>query len=260
MACLMKRMDVFIKSVVIRSVFRGLCPSIDVDQRIDILSFQQLISGNIVMGRAKADIYEIGQLFSICFPLFVSQFLSLLIYNIPKYAVDMMESSEMQAVYSIIFMPSFVINMVSEFIFKPLLTPLSADWVTGDVKALKKTIFRLFSAIAAVSLFMLTVGGLIGVSLLEIFYRVGLKDYKQEFVILLAGGAFSAAVYLSYHLLAMMRKTKNIFYGYLIGTVILLTVVWKMVRDMGIFGASCAYLLVEIIMLIYFGSCIRGIF
>lgn len=207
----------------------------------------------------QADIYETGQLFFLCFPLFVSQFLSLLIYNMPKYAVDMMESSEMQAVYSIIFMPSFVINMVSEFMFKPLLTPLSADWEAGKIKELNRMIMRLFSAIAVISFFTLITGSFIGIPLLEWFYHTQLRDFKRELIILLAGGAFSAAVYLSYHLLAMMRKTKNIFYGYFLGIAVMTAAVWRMVQDRGIFGAACVYLFVEVVMLTYFCICIKRV-
>ena len=48
-ACLAKQMAVFVESDVIQGVFRGLCPPADVDERIDIPAFQQLISRDIIM-------------------------------------------------------------------------------------------------------------------------------------------------------------------------------------------------------------------
>ena len=56
-ACLTKRMAVFAESNVIRGVFRGLCLSVDIDERIDIPSFQQLISRDVVMCGVQADIF-----------------------------------------------------------------------------------------------------------------------------------------------------------------------------------------------------------
>ena len=43
-ACLTQRMAVLVESNVIRGVFRGLCPPVDIDERMDIPVFQQLVS------------------------------------------------------------------------------------------------------------------------------------------------------------------------------------------------------------------------
>jgi len=204
-----------------------------------------------------ADRSEIGRLFKVCFPLFISQFLSLFIYNMPKYVVDAVLASEMQAVYSMIFMPAFVINMISEFVFKPLLTPLSILWETKDKKAVNRTVAGLFLAVAGITLMILAGGFLFGIPLVEWFYHVQLRAYKREFMMLLLGGGFSAAVYLSYNLLVMMRKTREVFWGYFSGMLTMAAVVWKLIQEYGVFGAAGSYLLAELLILFYFCRCIK---
>lgn len=50
-------MAVFIEGNVIRGVFGRLCPAIDVDEGVDVPVFQQPVSGNVVMGGIRADIF-----------------------------------------------------------------------------------------------------------------------------------------------------------------------------------------------------------
>lgn len=50
-------MAVFIEGNVIRGVFGRLCPAVDVDERVDVPVFQQLVSRDVVMGGIKADIF-----------------------------------------------------------------------------------------------------------------------------------------------------------------------------------------------------------
>ena len=57
-ACLAKGMAAFTKSDVNWGMFLGLCPSVDINERVDIPVFQQLISGKIVVGGVKADIFR----------------------------------------------------------------------------------------------------------------------------------------------------------------------------------------------------------
>ena len=56
------------------------------------------------------------------FPLFVSLFLNMYISNAPKYAIDAYLTEEMQALYNMVFMPAFVIQLVAHFIFNPIIT------------------------------------------------------------------------------------------------------------------------------------------
>ena len=56
------------------------------------------------------------------FPLFLSLFLNMYLSNAPKYAIDAHLTEEIQAMYNIIFMPAFVVQLVVHFIFNLILT------------------------------------------------------------------------------------------------------------------------------------------
>ena len=57
-SCSAERMPILVKGNVIRGVFRRLCPAVDVDEGADIPVFQQPVSGDVVMGGIKADIFR----------------------------------------------------------------------------------------------------------------------------------------------------------------------------------------------------------
>lgn len=57
MPCPAEGMTVFVERDVIWGVFGRLSPAVDVDERIDVPVFQQAVSGDVVMGGIKADIF-----------------------------------------------------------------------------------------------------------------------------------------------------------------------------------------------------------
>lgn len=223
-----------------------------------VISFAFCFLVNWLVTRKKTDITgkvcakELMRIFKECLPLFIGQFFSIVIYNMPKYAIDAVASSELQAIYSMIFMPAFVINMISEFIFKPLLTPLAAYWEKENYQAAKKIIKTLYLAVFGIAIVTLLGGFLLGIPLLDWFYGVELGAYKVELMLLLAGGGFSATVYLTYNLLTLLRAQKAILLGYFGGMVMMCAVAWIFVIQYGITGGAVAYLLVECVMAAYF--------
>lgn len=56
--CPAQRMPLFIESNVIRCVFGRFCPSVDINESIDIPMLQQFISREIVMGGVQADVFR----------------------------------------------------------------------------------------------------------------------------------------------------------------------------------------------------------
>ena len=77
---------------------------------------------------------HVWELLRTCTPMFIGTFLSLLLYNIPKYAMAGVMTDEYQTYYSILFMPSFVISLMCEFVFKPTITTIAELWWENNVK------------------------------------------------------------------------------------------------------------------------------
>ena len=138
---------------------------------------------------------NVWELLKICTPLFVATFLSLLLYNIPKYAMASVMSNEYQTYYSVLFMPSFVITLMCEFVFKPTITTIAELWWLKNLRKFSLYVVRILCIIIGCGAFIIVAGHLLGRTLLEIIYGVDLSSYKLHFIVLLAGGTIGAAVY-----------------------------------------------------------------
>lgn len=187
-------------------------------------------------------------LFKSCMPLFWGAFLSLYIYNAPKYAIDFMGSEAEITYYSIIFMPAFVINLFSEFAFKPLLTIIASIWEEKDLLAFSKMIRKLLLNIMGITFIVMAGAYFIGAQFLSWFYSVDVTPYRTELMLLMLSGGFSAAVYLLYNVLTSMRLQKIIIMNYFIASILVTVLGYLFVWHIQITGAAIAYFITEIIL------------
>lgn len=77
---------------------------------------------------------SIGRLLVECFPLCLGAFLLIYLGNAPKYAIDSYLSSTMQAYYTYLFMPCFVINLLVGFVLQPVLVKLTVLWEQKKIR------------------------------------------------------------------------------------------------------------------------------
>ncbi len=187
-----------------------------------------------------------------CTGIFIGTFLSLLLFNIPKYAMAGVLSEEYQTYYSILFMPSFVITLLCEFVFKPTITSLADLWFAGERKRFGKTVLVIFGILIACSVFIVFAGHFIGRYLLELLYGVNLEAFKLHFIVLLLGGGISSCVYMSYNILIAIRHGRSIKIVYTIVAVISILVVRPMINAFSMMGAALNYLLSATLLLVFF--------
>lgn len=183
-----------------------------------------------------------------CLPLFVGSFLSIYIYNAPKYAVDFWGTEEDVTSYAIIFMPAFVINMFSEFVFKPLLTTIAELWEERKFVQFRKMIARLLGNIVLIAVVMMVLTYFIGAKLLSIVYSVDIMQYRTELLTLMVSGGMSAAVYLLFNVLASVRAQNLIIVNYAITSCLVTVLSWVFAKRVAIGGAAVAYLISEIVL------------
>lgn len=178
-----------------------------------------------------------------CTGIFVGTFLSLLLYNIPKYAMAGVLSAEYQTYYSILFMPSFVVTLLCEFIFKPTITSIADYWFAGERRRFDRAVLGCLGFLAVCSVIVMLGGHFIGRRLLELLYGVDLSAYKLHFLVLLLGGGIGSCVYLIYNILIAIRHGGAIKTVYGIVAVLSIAVVRLMITYMGMMGAALNYLL-----------------
>ena len=71
--------------------------------------------------KEQTSFINVRHLLQICFPLFLGSFLAFYIGNAPKYSIDSVLNDELQACYGFIAMPVFVIGLLNNFIFNPMI-------------------------------------------------------------------------------------------------------------------------------------------
>ena len=95
-----------------------LCSSVIMLLGLDVHFVKKMITLKMKINKKK--IYEI---LKECFPLAISTLISVYIINSVKYAIDNTGNNIMQTYFNILYMPTFVINLISILIIKPFLKP-----------------------------------------------------------------------------------------------------------------------------------------
>lgn len=197
-------------------------------------------------------IYRVLELIKNCTPFFIGTFLSILLYNIPKYAMSNIMGNEYQTYYSILFMPSFAITLLCEFVFKPMMTTIAELWLKNKMERFLFYVVRILTAVSIFCVAIIIGGHFLGRTLLENIYGVDLSSYKLHFVVLLLGGGISSGVYMLYNILIAIRKGNCIIVVYCIATLFTLIPSQQMVIKYGMMGATLNYLLSSSILFVIF--------
>lgn len=190
---------------------------------------------------SKFQLKGVISLLWVCLPICVGGFLYNYLINAPKYAIDRLLSDELQTIFNILFMPVFVINLLSSFIFKPLIVKMSIIWSNGENKKMIKIVLIQSAVIIAITAVIAIAGGTFGLDLLELFYGVDLSSYRMILVVLLMfGGIAAISAYYSV-VLTIMRVQKFIIISYICGMICNFIMVDRFVKKYEILGAGLSY-------------------
>lgn len=177
-----------------------------------------------------------------CFPLFLGSFLFTYLTNAPRYGIEFFMDPETQAYFAILFMPAMVINLISGFIFKPLLTSMAKIWHSPQKRSLFKYVFYGFAGSGVITLVVVLIALPIGTPVLSLIYGVDVTSLTPELIILLVGGGFNAASIIAYYALVVIRRQKQVTAAYGIASALISLFVFVLVPHLGLSGASIAYL------------------
>lgn len=197
------------------------------------------------------DVPHLFGIFSSCFPMFVGTYLMLYVGNAPKYAIDKYMEIQYQAYYGILYMPSFVINLFSGFVFKPMINDM-AKYYSSDRKKYWKLVCKMMRILAIISLVVIVIGFFLGPEVLGWLYRMDLKKYRLELFLILMGGAIAALSVIIYYMIMIMRKQKWMIVSYIITAVSAYFLSPILVKNKGITGASVGFLFFNIIKIVIF--------
>lgn len=178
-----------------------------------------------------------------CLPLFINSFLLMYISNAPKYAIDRYLDEEIQNAFSIIFMPTFVVNLFAIFVFRPLLTKLAVAWEGKDRERFLTPIYKGMLYITGFSVVCLGGAFFLGLPILSLLYGVDLSEYRAELMIAMLGGCFTAFATIFLFALTVMRKQYIMLIVYVVAGLSAVALAPILVQQYGMLGASAAYMI-----------------
>ncbi len=184
---------------------------------------------------------QVWTLLQVCFPLFLGSFLSFYIGNAPKYAIDAQLSDDLQACYGFIAMPVFVIGLLNNFIFNPVIYKMSEMWRKKEYRTFLGRMLKQIEIIVLITLLCVIGAYILGIPVLSLLYNTNLTPYKTELLILLVGGGFLSLSGLLNTMITIIRFQKSVAVGYIIVSLLALVLSNPVVRIYGIRGAAVLY-------------------
>jgi len=237
---------IFSKNLLLASFFAALM------SMVCVLVFTKSTIRVFYQGHWYFDFSKILQLLKMCFPLFLSAFLSMYLAGAPKYAIDTYLTEEVQACYGFVSMPVFVTGLLASFIYQPQLVALSQDWAAGQKQKFVHRVRGHFLIILGISICCFVGAYVLGVPVLSTIYNIDLMPYKPVLLIIMIGSGFLALNnYLSI-LLIIMRKQKVLLAGNGIVAALALLFMGAAVQAHAALGASIYYLLLMVVLFILF--------
>lgn len=197
------------------------------------------------------------ELFIESFPLCLSVLGFLLNINAPKFLINYFLTDEIQGIYTILFMPVYAVNLISQFIFKPYLIKYARNLEKQDGSfeklLLSQTLFiGLCAGLAAFGMWLL------GPWLLKLLFSKDLTAYRGWMGVFMVSGGIMALNQLCYYLLVLLKRQKMILANYSVGIIVSFITGIAVIPQTGIMGTWLAFTLGQTSLLAGYGMALRS--
>lgn len=199
---------------------------------------------------------SVRKLIKTCFPLCISSTLANYIGNAPKYAIDTYMDDSIQAYFGYIMMPAFIILLLSNFIYQPLIRNLGVLWGQELKGCFVRTVFRQFLVVIGITIIAMIVGSWIGIPVLSYIYSVNLLNLEKEFLLLLAGGGIYALVSYLTVVLTTIRMQKWLAIAFTVAAMLYGVFGCVFGKELSIWGVALLYMLINIVLVIWLIFCL----
>ncbi len=185
-------------------------------------------------------------------PLCLSLLGFLLNINAPKFLINYYLTDEVQGIYTILFMPVYAVNLVSQFIFKPSLKNYAdhlekKDGGFGKMFLMQSLLIALCTAVAAFGM------RLLGPWLLRLLFSEDLSAYRGGMGLFMVSGGIMALNQLCYYLLVLLKRQRSILVNYSVGIAVSFLAGAAVIPRAGIMGAWLSFTLGQTALLAGYG-------
>ena len=140
-------------------------------------------------------------------------------------------------------MPVFVIGLLSSFIFNPIITRMSVLWNENKNREFGLRAFRQMVIVLIITVVCMAGAYILGIPVLSWIYHTDLSDFKVQLMLMLVGGGFLGLSGLLQMLITIQRGQRQLVIIYIFVTVIAIIFSNGVVREYGMNGAVCLYIL-----------------
>lgn len=176
-----------------------------------------------------------------CVSLFFGLLIMNLIINISRYGVEFLLDDRAQGYYGMIFMPAQVINLCSQFLFKPFLNQYAVLLSEEKHKDFAVLLKRQFLFISSLTLACCGGAYYLGTPVLGFLYRKDLDGLALPLVVIVFGGGLFAACQLMYYIFVILRRQKYIFLIYIAVCPLILGITIFLINMWGLLGAAISF-------------------
>ena len=204
----------------------------------DIKFVEMIKDGNLVKEvSTKENIFDI---FKKEFFVFANSFAGIYILNASKYAIDIYESENIQAIFGYIMMPATVMILFAQFILLPFLNKFKKLYEENKIRELDKLGIKIKMVVFLFGICAVLIAFLIGPEFLSFIYGVDLISYRLYLMIIISTYILYSISYINLVILTTMRKTFVQFVVYLISMLVAFVASNFFVKNYGIFGATAS--------------------
>ena len=199
--------------------------------------------------RVRFEKEQMRGIFADCVMLFIGNFLLLYLMNAAKYAGERyLSDADYYRYTAALFLPAYAINLVSNFLFRPVLVTMSEQYRAGEYAAFEKLVGKLRLGIAGITAAGLAAAAIAGIPVLELMYPVDLSGCLPGLLLVILGGGLYAVGIILYYVDTVMRRQTALCLAYLLAVVITLPLPYLLVKRGGLMGACTAFALEMVIL------------
>lgn len=204
---------------------------------VTLLTYNLSVWRRFTDAQIRLDFSKAKEILIACFPLFVSVFVMLYISNAPKYAINTYCTDVIQNRYSILFMPAFAINLMSQFVLRPLLTTMAKLWTGGEIRKFTGNVMKMMIGLAVITAVGVLGAWLLGIPVLNLLYHVNLAQDRPILLWVMVYGGLNAINIFLYDMIAVTRNQKWLLIGYATAAVTIFFLAPAMVQQSAMTGA-----------------------
>ncbi|MGI5868926.1 MAG: lipopolysaccharide biosynthesis protein [Kiritimatiellia bacterium] len=192
------------------------------------------------------------QLLLACLPLATNAFLFIYLNNLSRYAIDRFLDERRMTEYNALFMPSYLVILLSSFVLRPALTDLAHRSKAGDRQGFRRQIGLQLAWIAAFTAPTLLLAYAWGMPFLTLLYGIDLTPHRGALCVLIAGGALIAVYHVFQSILIIRRRQTACLLGIVLAAAASRAFTPFAVRNHGVAGGAASFLLSALILSIIF--------